>query len=381
MHLQVTNLDTDRFKVEIALPPASSFDRVRLTEFADVTYADRMRDNGYEVHLIPMRGGGLAPLKNMLAARALSALIRARRFDVVHAHSSIGGAVGRLGAIGTIEAKVVYQPNGLSFNEYVSPFRRHLYVNMERLLGRITDVFVASSWSERDQALDAAIISKDKIQVIENPIDIDELHYDNDVATAGRKSLGLPEGSLIVGTVARLVFQKGLPYFIDAIPAVVKDVPLARFVIVGDGRLRGELEERARRLGVNNHLLFLGHLPDPFPVMSSFDLFVLPSLWEGLPYAPLEAMLLGRPVVASDVTGTRDIITSGAEGLLVPPRDWEQLARSVIMLLTRPELRKRLGDAGEASVRRRFGIHQTMDKVTAMYEQLAARKPVRGAPG
>ncbi len=381
LHLQMIGIDRKRFSVAAAIPPPSTFDAVRRNEFADLTFGDRMRDQGFEIHLVPMVGGRVAPARNFVAALKLAQILRSHPFDIIHTHSAIGGLVGRLAAKLAGARNVIYQPNGLPFHDYMSPLRRGLYIRIERTFGRFTTAFVASSNSELEQARAARVISPNRASVVENPIDTENYRYDPDDATACRQDLGLQPGSLLVGTAARMVPQKGLPYLIDAAALVVREVPSVWFAIAGDGRLRDQLRAQAARLGILDRILLLGQRSDITAVVSAFDVFVMPSLWEGLPYAPIEAMLLGRPIVATTVTGLVDIVPSSHEGLLVPPRDSQALAAAILKLLREPELRFQLAAQGEASVRRRFDSSQTMGKMMKLYEGLTARSPAQaGVP-
>jgi glycosyltransferase involved in cell wall biosynthesis len=377
LQLQVTNLDKGRFEVEIAIPPESVINSHRRSELFDAGFGKRIEESGYRVHRIAMRRGPFALAQNLAAAASLSRLITRRRYDIVHCHSAIGGAVGRVGARLASAPSVLYQPHGLPFNEYLPPGRRQTYLWLERLFGEITDVLIAVSPSERDQAVAAGIIPESRIRVIANPVDTDAIHYDEGDAVRLRSEYSLPSDAVIIGTATRFVRQKGIEDLVAAMPRIVAQAPVACLVIAGDGRLRGKLEAQARQLGLTGRVKWLGIRDDSLAVISSFDIFVQPSLWEGLPYAPLEAMLLRRPVVATDVTGTRDVIESDRVGVLVPPRNPAALAEAIVKLIYEPERRLSMGRLAELSVRQRFGVMSVMNAIAALYEEMAGHRPAQ----
>jgi glycosyltransferase involved in cell wall biosynthesis len=171
----------------------------------------------------------------------------------------------------------------------------------------------------------------------------------------------------LVLTPARLHEQKGHAYLLAAAALV----PDATFVLAGDGPLRAELERRARELGVASRCLFLGERTDVPDLLASADLFVLPSLWEGLPLSVLEAMAAGCPVVASAIGGTDEAVTDGVTGLLVPPRDPAAIAAAIARLRADPGLARSLGQAGRLRVEQEFSSEVTAERVARIYDEVA----------
>jgi glycosyltransferase involved in cell wall biosynthesis len=170
----------------------------------------------------------------------------------------------------------------------------------------------------------------------------------------------------MVLTVARLEEQKGLEHLVEA-AALIPDVV---FVIAGEGSRRAPLEARAQALGVHDRLVFLGYRQDVPDLLACCTVFVLPSLFEGLPLAVLEAMGAGRPVVATRIGGTDEIITDGYTGLLVPPRDSVALARAIRRVLSDTDLARRLGKAGQRRALYEFSAERMAAQVTHIYDEL-----------
>jgi glycosyltransferase involved in cell wall biosynthesis len=174
---------------------------------------------------------------------------------------------------------------------------------------------------------------------------------------------------IVIGAVGRLSRQKGLIHLVDALPRVLARVPRARLAVVGDGELRDGLERRAAELGVAGRTVFTGQLDDIASVLKRLDLFVLPSLWEGLPTVALEAMACGVPVIATDIPGTRELIRHGAEGWLVPPADPGALADAIVMAIQSPE--RAAGWAAQARpVAARFSMRAIAQAYLDLYREL-----------
>lgn len=188
-----------------------------------------------------------------------------------------------------------------------------------------------------------------KIAVIPNGVDTRRYarHTERD---ATRARLGLAEGDQFVAVVAMFKEQKGHRYLIEAAATLAPAFPNARFLLIGDGELRGDLERRVAAANLEATVRLPGLRPDVPELLAAADLFVLPSLWEGLPMALIEAMAAGLPVVATDVSGTRGVVVDGETGLLVPPGDAVALSRAIATLLDNPGRAAQMGSAGRRRV-------------------------------
>ena len=369
LELVVTNTPSDEFDITLALPPPAPYDPMR--PLADPSFPDRMRAKGHNVVTIPMVGGGPRIAPNLKAALALYKVIRRDKYDIVHCWSSIAGFVGRLASDWAGVPLTVYSPEGFAFNEFISPWKRQMYILAERILGNLTDVLITCSETEWRQALEARVVGPGKLLLIENPLDTMSYDIRTIDTAAKRRELDLPDGAPIVGMVARLTAQKGPGYFVEAAARILREMPQTHFVLVGDGELKAQIEALSTELGLDRSMHFLGNRHDYVTIMATFDVFVLSSLWEGMPYAPLEAMLLRRPIVATSNTGSQDLIKKDRTGVLVPPRDSLALARAVLELLREPARAARMGQRAEASVRQRFGIETTMDRIAQLYREMS----------
>lgn len=182
------------------------------------------------------------------------------------------------------------------------------------------------------------------------------------------------EGDLVLGMIARYAPQKGHIYLIEAMPEILKEVPNVKFYFVGSDEkgIKDNLKERAKELGVEKNIIFADFSPDPVGLMSQFDIFVLSSLWEGFGLVLLEAMSVGRPIVATNVGPIPEIIQDGKNGFLVSPRDSKKLAEKIIILLKDKNLREKMGNAGKERLKE-FSIEKMVRETEGVYDNLLKR--------
>jgi glycosyltransferase involved in cell wall biosynthesis len=312
----------------------------------------------------------ISPRSDLAALWRLVGLFRRERFDVIHLHSSKAGFLGRLAArIARTSAMVVYSPHGLSFLGDQRPAQRLLYLTLERLAGRLGDRIIAVSASEREQILRARLAPADQVVCIEGGVAPIRLPSDY-ARSARRRALGQAGDAPLIGTVARLSAQKNPFMFVEAAARVLRILPDARFVWCGGGELAAAAESYAHQLGLAGACRFLGHRDDRHEILAALDIFWLTSDYEGWPLAPLEAMALHVPIVATDVVGTRDLLGSGA-GLLVPQGDAESLAAATLVLMRSPERRAELARAGFAFYSEYGTADRMIHALERFYESLA----------
>lgn len=196
-----------------------------------------------------------------------------------------------------------------------------------------------------------------KIVVIPNGVDTRRYRRRNEREKT-RTALGLAADERAIAVVATFKEQKGHRFLIEAAAAAAADLPQVRYLLIGDGELRADLEQRISAAGLADRFRLLGLRPDVPELLAAADLFVLPSLWEGLPMALVEAMAAGLPVVATEVSGTRGVMVDGETGLLVPPGDAPALTRAITTLLCDPDRAAAMGAAGRRRVETRFSARK-----------------------
>ena len=344
----------EHFEHHVAVPS------VRVGGLTDRDAPQRMRDAGATVHVVEMRRTPVT-VRNARALLELRRLVRSLDARIVHGHSSIGGVLAR-GAAWSTRRPCVYTPNGIATG------RGPLAV--ERALARVTARIIAVSPSEARLLEQRHIASGDRVQVIPNGIELEPPRLGPPVDL--RERLGLAPGAPLVGTVARLVPQKAPERFVALAAAVHRRDATAHFVLIGDGPLRADVDRRVAAGAVGSHFHRVAELPGAAAALGELDVFVLASRFEGGPYAPLEAMRAGVPVVLTDVVGNRDVVETGRSGFLVPEDDTEAMAHVVHDLLADRAHRDAVGEAGRARVRERFDVVSTGRALAAVYGSLVA---------
>lgn len=331
----------------------------RVGGLTDRAATDRMRAAGAVVHITEMRRSPLLP-RNGAALAGLLGLVHRTRPKLVHGHSSVGGALGRV--VGTVTGRPrVYTPNGLA------PGWAALAV--ERGLGPMTDRLVATSASEATLVLARRLVPARRLVTIPNGIEVEG--WAPPAGTPDLRSLlGLAPGVPLVGTISRLVAQKAPERFTRLAGLVLDARPDAHAVLVGDGPLREAVDPGHLPSGAASRFHHLPTLDDAGAVLGQLDVFVLTSRFEGCPYSPLEAMRAGTSVVLTDVVGSRDVLVDGSSGHLVPEDDHGAMAVLVLDLLANDARRRALGAAAREHVRR-FDVREMGRAVANLYAELS----------
>ncbi|RMF69750.1 MAG: glycosyltransferase [Calditrichaeota bacterium] len=289
-------------------------------------------------------------------------LIRREKIDVVMTTLFYADVVGAL-ASAISPNKAVFSWETISAPEWL--LRRRLLAY--RFAMRFCDKVISVSRATARWLVEKRGLREEKVTVIPYGVNLQLFLPERNLEL--RKQLGLPETSLVVGTVARLHPQKGHRYLIEAAGTIVARFPQARFVFVGDGDLRAELEAQVRARNLGENVLFLGFRSDVKDLLRTFDVFVLPSLYEGLPNVVLEAMATALPVVATSVDGTIELVQDGETGFLVPPEDPNALADKIGLLLSDEALRNEMGRKGRARVEREYSLEKQVSSFQELYEQ------------
>ena len=342
-----------------------------------------LRGHGPVAEEIELAGVTVAPLNmsgkfDLAAVFKLFRLLWEEKINIIHSylyHANIlGRIVGRAARVPIIissERSVILSEGVVNKNtlEMGSRLRRL----MNGLSMRLSDRVVTVSELVRETLIAASKIDPKRLVTIHSGVNLEDYKIDGDI-TAKKKSLGLETSALVIGAIGRLGRVKGVEYLLRAAAKVILKNPDAAFLIVGDGSQRGALEQLARSLHISHRVVFTGQRDDVPELLAVMDVLVLPSLYEGLPNAVLEAMAAGKPVIATRVGGTPEAVEDGVTGLLVPPRDPEALAEAIIALLQDQERAEAMGRAGRARVEKHFSVERMVQETEALYEELIREK-------
>jgi glycosyltransferase involved in cell wall biosynthesis len=337
---------------------------------------EHVRDRGIPLTIELTLVREVNPVKDVLALIRLTRVIRHGRYDIVHTHSSKAGILGRWAAWLAGTPIIVHTVHGWGHHDRQHPLVRALYIILERLTLLITDRLIAVSPLNVEKGLRDGIGQHGDYVIIRSGIELDRFEHPCVPCSQTRAALGIPSDVLAVGTVTRLSPQKAPLDFVRAAGIIAQSVPEAWFVMVGDGPLRPQVKMLATELGLTDRLILTGLRHDVPELMAAFDIFVLSSLWEGLPRVLPQAMAMGLPIVATAVDGNTEAIEDGVNGLLVLPGQPAALAQAVIRLLRDPQTVRRMGQAGRARADE-FGARKMVDEIANLYEELLARKGLR----
>lgn len=355
-------LSVQRFELQVIWSPLRDPD-------PETSYR-RLRQAGAEVVPVPMRRG-LSPVHDLAALRAIRQALRRFTPHIVHSHSAKAGLLGRLAAFG--RASTIYTPHAFPFLMDVSAPQRVAVLALERWLGRRTDRTVAVCASERQVALEARVTTPERCIVINNGIAPPPAVA---IARAARLAeIGLPPGAQVILCVGDLRPQKGHTFAVQAMEAVVAQVPSAHLLIAGSGELEGRLLSAADPVAEHVHLL--GSREDVWELLSCCDVFCQPSLWEGCPYAVIEAAASGCAIVGSDIPGIADLLEGGRCGWSVPAKDSGALAEALCQALRSPAERERRAQEAAALAADEYTLEGMLKATAELYEAVYAEAAER----
>lgn len=341
-----------------------------------------LRERGYRIETVTI-ARSINPLAALRSLFALVSLFRRERFEVLHAHTPVAALVGRLAACLAGVPLVVYTAHGFYFHDGMPRWKRALFVALERLGGRCTDLLFSQSAEDAEDAVREGIAPRDKVLAIGNGVDMSRFDPARvgDGATA-RRRLGIPPDAFVVGMIGRQVREKGVAEFLDAARVVARARPQAWFLLVGE-RLASDhaagvdAEFAAARDELGSRLVAPGLQSDVPPLYAAMDVFCLPSWREGMPRTIIEAMAMGLPVVATDIRGAREEVVPEQTGLLVPTRAPQALAAALLRLAEAPERARAMGRAGRA---RALMLYDEGKVVALQLQRIASAARERGLP-
>lgn len=310
--------------------------------------------------------------------REVVRIIRENRFDIVHTHGGVAGFSGRLAARAAGVPVIVHTLHGIHYLHYRNPFARRAFILLEQWCSRFTQGLILVSDADFDQAVRHRLCPPSKIKVIKNGIDPSLIKQNrlSTVAAADKKALlGIHLNHPILGTVARLHRQKGIPYLIQAMARIVGNHPGTVLVVVGGGPLESQIQKQVRELGLDKNVLLLGEREDALEILSTLDLFILPSLWEGLPYVLMEAGILRKPVVATSIPGVTEMIRDGQTGLLVPPANPDSLADAALRLIDDGILAAKVAKNLEKHITSVYAVSAMVAEIENFYLHLLSQNP------
>jgi len=325
---------------------------------ADGEKAREIRLEGIRVESIPFSRRIGALRQHLRAYRALCVLLRRESFDLVHVHTPLAAAIGRLAAWRTGVPKIAYTAHGFYFHEKMQFWRRWFFLGIEWLLGQITDVLFTQAEEDAVTARRYSLCRGGVVEAILNGVNSEKFHPPSKEGerTKIRLQNGASAETCVIMVIGRLVAEKGYRELFQAIVEVEATLWVVGERLSSDHAqgIKSQIENVKHDPELNKKIRFLGQRNDVPKLLRAADIFVLPSHREGMPRSIIEAMMTSLPVVATDVRGSREEVVHDETGFLVPVRDKDALARSLAGLVRDPILRARMGAAGRARALRLF---------------------------
>lgn len=325
--------------------------------------AEKLRARGVRTVPIPFLRRDVFFFREIAALYSLVTLLRKERPDIVHLNSSKAGALGALAARIARVPRIVFTAHGWPFSEERSRVERLLISAISWITMMLSHATIVLS--EHDRRLANHWIGASRLSLIPNGIRNDSGFEPSHARRILETDYDVPAGKRLVGTIAELHPNKGLSDLITTMPMLPDDVHL---VLIGDGELKERLEDFSTHLGVRRRISFLGFVPDAASLIPGFDVFVLSSNKEGLPFVVLEAGDHGVPIVATEVGGIPEIVIDGEDGFIVPVHDCERLAARINETLADPVASHRRAKHLQERIRRDFAFDSvTLPKTLALY--------------
>lgn len=311
-------------------------------------------------------------IQNISSTFALLKFIRKCKPDIVHTCLFYANFHGR------IAAKLAKVPIIISEEQNVDKWKKRYppILFTDWLLSKATDKIIVCSQAVRNFVAQNEHIKTDKLLVVPNSFDLKKFidHSSTEDNKKTKKSLGLNDKDRIFGTVGSFSVQKGHIYLIEAMKKIVSEEPSSKLLMIGAGPLEEKIRKKVDQLGLTRQIIFTGQRRDVYNLLPILEIFVLPSLWEGLPLVTLEAMAMAKPIVASKIPGITEVVIDGESGLLVPPKEPHFLAKAILNLLKETDLGKKMGTAGKTRVIRHFNPQNYVSQIEFLYETFLKKK-------
>lgn len=321
------NINSDRFALTTILPGS------RKGYEAEGDPAEELGRMGMQKIIVPMVRS-ISPYRDARSFLALRSVFRNCRFDIVHAHCAKAGFLSRLACRAGSMGASVYSPHVFPFQR-AARAKASVYKTLERAAARWTDAFIVDSQGEQEVALKLGLAGQERIFVLPDAAPLPE-PGDRNARLDVRSEMGTPRDHIVFLSTARVVAYKGIGTLIRAFDRVHREAPKTELWIVGDGEDLKSFEELSRQLGLSAVVRFLGFRRDVYSVTSGCDCFVLVSQAEGSPHSILEALAMEKPIIATDVQGTREFLKNQEHCRLVPWNDFDALAGAMLEYVTNP---------------------------------------------
>jgi len=325
---------------------------------------------GIKLSIFPELVREINPIKDTFALVKLIIHLKAEKPQIIHTHSSKAGILGRLAAKIAGIPIIIHTVHGWSFHDQMPVITKIIYIILERLSAIFSDALICVSERDIEKGLSSHIGEKNKYSLIRSAIPLEEFQKSSSNRLKIRKELGIPEQSTVIGNIGRFSEQKNPLDWIKIAAKIANQDPDCRFLMVGDGPLRQKVLSLCHDLMIQDRLVLPGLRRNVPELFSAIDVFLLTSLWEGLPRVIPQAMSMEIPVIAYQIDGIDEVIIHGETGYLVKPGMISEAANYCIQLINNPSIRLAMGSKGKKHIDKDFDISLMIHDIENLYIEL-----------
>ena len=351
----VESLDKKRFEVTIACSFTGPL-------------VDSLKQLGVRVYELPNLVREISIVKDLKTVIQLIKFCRKEKFDILHAHSSKAGFLGRIAAYIARVPVIIFSVHGFSFTPENPSILKKIFMAIEFFCGKISSKVICVSEKDMEFAVKEKILASDRVSSIANGVDFERFSHGSREKI--RNEFHFDEKKIVVGMVTRLVDAKGCRELIESAHTLSNKYPELRFLLVGEGPDDEKYHKMVQEFGIKDVFILTGLRDDIPDILAGIDIFALPSYTEALPYAIIEAMSAGKPVITTTVGGIPELINDGVEGFLITPKDLSALSEKIEILTNDENLRNRFGVAAESKIRENYFLEKTVNMTTSLYRNI-----------
>ncbi len=331
---------------------------------------NEVRNKNINLIIIPQLIRNINPFYDIIAFIKIFKVLKKNKYDIIHTHSGKAGVLGRIaGKLSNRKTTVIHTIHGPSFYPNQKKFAYLFYKITEKIAGKFTDHFICVGEIMKERYLKNGIGKENQYSVIYSGFPITPYIEVQNKREYLRKKLGIDKDEKVIGMIGRLFPLKGQEYLLSSFSILSGDFPNIKLIFVGDGILKEKLKNIAKEKGIEKKVIFTGLVPpEKIPeYVSVMDIVVHTSLREGLPKAVAQALAGGKPVVAFNVDGAKEIVIDGQTGFLVKSKDINELAEKIKILLENPEIAEKMGKVGREKILSMFSVDKMVDEIEKIY--------------
>ncbi len=363
----VEGLNNDLYQVDVLVGAQSEEEQMSRIRKARILM---------EPHLVRQ----LYPVYDFIAFWKICRLLKARKYHILHTHTAKAGMVGRFAGKLCGIPIIVHTLHGSTFHENLNPLTNFVYRFLEKLAARFTQRVISVGNDLKDRYVKAGVGRPEQYITIRSGFDLGRFLLSGPEIDSARRhirrELDIADSDIVVGSASRLEPRKGHVYFLQAASHIAKANKHVQFIIAGEGDAEAELRSFAKKVGLEKRVHFLGHRQDIECVMSAMDVFVLSSLWEGLPRVLVQSAALGKPIVTFDIEGARELVQDGRNGFVVPLKDIRTLIDRILYLVNNPAKAHEMGARGRENVSSEWNYDTMVYRIDQLYRTLLREKGV-----